>query len=787
MAKYPIIPSSEFFESQSTTLATPDRFNAIFRNINSNGVSVKGFIRPVQIMSDYIGVGVDETGTPAVDTITFEEVGSALAPLDDGGTGLYDISYSWSSVGSVGSATGATTDSGFSVYLGGGTVDPKIDDIKVSLDITYTDSETNAVYSHTAESGIPLIAQGVQGDPAIESPIPLLYAAFNHQPIDLSTNTAHFVVENVSMIPTDWGSAYTYEWLLKDKNGALFNQYITSSSISSAVLDIEDTNKEFILELSIDKGSTVYSTSVNIFTYKNGVLFLNWDTDRVPSNPDFVTVKGRNTVYADNKFPVSFGSMEVKWGIDSSDFGTIGFESFGSNSEAIQAALVEAFGSSFTGASEDSRIYGVLCLNNTSSILNQHLFIPNLTNPVTVIEDVSGILSNLETLSTNLNGFSKAYLVQGLPITQQLSGLFSSNVSIGPGAERYYIHLKHFEETENGTYAYTGLHDQFLTQIPNQEEHNVSAVFNNVATGSFFKATVVSAIGSVYASGLTSTDVNKVPAGTPKEITSIEAEGTQFGVIANLLLDDSVTENPVGYLICYKEYDISTIIPPNSYNFKSDGSNEFNVIYSISPHIQVPATLGKKVVIWAQTVMSDGTRSTPVSSDDITISFPASVDQSLLTKHLGRFNGTLAGATTNWETTWENDVPEAYMYSTHFSSFAKDTLLMGVTVWIHNMDSISDDYSIYINTGGDEHELITTIGATGGVSPDPVRSYYIDLGKVQSAGEPISINVRNGSGAETLGTLANANVDITAEIVYAYSYEAANVSFSSSGNQGAAN
>ena len=782
MAVYPIIPNSEFFEAQSTNLATPDRFNALFNAINTRGVSEQGFIRPVQIAADYTGVAVDASGNPTVDTVTFYEVGSGLSPLDESGaTTLYDITYAWSSVGSAGSATGATTSSSFSIELNS-PVDPGTDNVQVSLTITYTDDTSATIYEETVNAGIPLIEQGIQGEPAISTAVPLLYAAFNHQPIDLVTGYAEITVQNVSMVPTAWGSGYNVAWSLTDSLGSVSDNYISSSDNSSATLQIPNYNKEYVLEMSIDNGSTVYTTNISLFTYKNGVLFLNWETDRVPNDPSFVTLSGESSPHPNTNFPVPSGSIKVKWGWDSGDFNTVGFESYDSSNSTVSRALIEAYGGVPVG---DLREYGVLSIDLTNvplEIVGQYLFIPNMTTPVLIDTDISSISSTIHSLSPNMQE-SGIFLIKGLPITGQLSGRFSENVSVGPGTERYYVHLQHYEQTPSSAYAYTGLYDQFLTYVPDRAQHSTSVTFNNVPSSTVFHASVVTSIGSVYSVGKLSADSRTVTLSTARTISGVEIEGQQFGVILNVSLGQNTATNPTGYLIAYKEYNITASVDVNSYSFASNNTSGFNVVYSNSSHIHLPATLGKKVVAWVKTVMADGSMSAAVNSAAQVVEFPASIDQSSLTKHLGRFNSTLPGATASWESSWESDSPDALMYTTHYTSFAKTTLLQGVTLWIHNMDtSASDGYDIVINLGGDENTVIATLDAADYNYVDPIPIKEVDLGKIVTAGSPISINIRNSTTDSAIGDLSGAAVDFTAELTYAYNYDTDNGSFASTGN-----
>jgi len=782
MATYPIIPSSEFFQPESTSLATPDRFNAIFNAINTRGVSEQGFIRPVQIAADYTGIAVDSNGDCTIDLITFYEVGGALAPLDaSGATSLYDITYAWSSVGSHGGASGASDASSFSLDLTG-TSDPDTDDVQVSLTITYTDTSANIIYEQTIEAGVPLVEQGIQGDPAISTAIPLMYAAFNHVPVDLVTGYAEVIVQNVSMVPTAWGGGYNISWTLKDENGSIFSNYITSSSIDEATLQIPVYNKRYILEMQIDNGGGLFATTVDIFTYKNGVLFLHWDTGRVPSNPSYVALLGQPSLHPNTSFPVPNGSIKVTWGWDTSNFGTVGFESYDSNTSVVSAALVEAYGAIPAGELKE---YGVLSIDPTNislSIVGQYLFIPNMTTPVLIDRDVSSISDSLISLSSNISE-SGTYLVKGLPITGQLSGRFNNKVSIGPGAERYYIHLAHYSESivNNTPDTYMGLYDQYSTIVPEQLDHPVSAVFNNVPSSAKFHATVVTAIGSVYSPGAVSTDLGSVSLSTATTVTGVEIEGQQFGVIIDITLGaNEGSEDPIGFLIAYKEYNITATVDVNSYSFASKNSSGFNVIYSNSSHVHLPATLGKKVVAWVKAVMADGSTSVAMNSNEQVVEFPASLDQTSLTKHLGRFNDDL-GVTGEWEQTWESDNPNGLMYTTHYTSFAKTTLIQGITVWIHNLaTSATDDYDLVINLGGDEHTLIATLDSADFNYVDPIPFKYKDLGKIVQAGSPISINIRNSNDDNSLGNLSGAAVDITSEITYAYNYDEDNAAFASS-------
>lgn len=786
MAKYPIIPDSNYFDTTSTNLATPERFNAIFNTINDRAVSELGFIRPVNIASDYIGVSVDSTGDPSIDTITFYELGSAISPLNSGGTSLYDISYAWTKTGSAGTISGSSTGDSVIIDLSGGTVDPTSDNLQVSLTITYEDASSSTIYTDTVSYGVPFIRQGTEGQAAITTPVPLIYAPFNHQPIDLTKGYAEIDVLNVSMVPPDWGS-YNVNWSLTDSNGSNVLNFIHTSSNTGATLRITDDNKKYILTMTIDDGGTEYNTQVELFTYKNGVLFLNWEADRVPQDPEFVEVTGKTAVHPATNFPIPNGSIEVKWGRDSSDFGVCYFAGHGSawdpNGTAVSAALTEVYGSVPV---EDLNTYGLLNIFagvqpvGSWNYEGQYLFIENMTTPVEIVAKVTNIdFNNMIPMFTNS---IPTYLVKGLPLQGGFHGSYSDNVSIGPGAERNYIQLKYYEpSTDTGQYVYTGIHDQYMTVVPSLQTHPVSAIFKDVPIGGKFHAKVITSIGSVYSSGKESETIGSASTSTARAISNIAVEGQQFGIIATINLDSNITDNPVGYLLSVREYNTGALVDEDSNASFSPDSVEFDVFYSNSAKVNIPGTLGKKMKVWAKAVMADGSMSEPVSAASTVVEFPAALDQSLLTKHLGRFTSALPGATAEWESTWESDTPSEYMFTTHYSSFSKNIFLQGVKVWVHDLGDGNDTVDIVINLGGDEHtDIAVALGPNDYDHEEPIPLLEKDLGKIVSAGDPISINIRNNNGI-SLGDLGGEGIDLSAELVFAYNYDTSSNSSTSSG------
>jgi len=807
---YFIIPPEQYFDDTAANLATPERFNAIFNIINQEAVSRHGFIYPIMLNVSHPTISLDSEGVPSPLVISFQEVGSALAPVDGEGATLYNITYEWSlATDSVGGFTGATGDSSVSIDLQGSTYDSATDTVGVDLTLTYLNINQSEYKVFSTSYSVPFVEKGLDGEAAITTPMPLIYAPFNHQPLSwLEPNSdqnamAKILAFNQSFVPPGWG-AYNVTWSLVDSGGNDYSNYISSFDNTKVELQIPDADKHFILTLTITNngGINEYSTTVDIFTYGPGVFFLQWgSSDDIPQNPHFVSLEGITIPHSDSLFPIESGSMKVKWGYDNTDFGEVGIANYSGYLGGPNSPNSEALSTAFTAAgltpptSEDEwNSYALINIeqaanNIVDNLATWFIFIggQGMVQQAKIEADVS---SSNAYFSAIIPEFVKShtYLISGLAVGQAPNGFFDQNVSIGSKFERSIIHLKHYEVGNAGNLTYVGNHDQTRIVTPSKSIFPISTIFKGVPNNIYFHASVASAIGSSY-SGLMTSYGGLVPSTansgiisltSARTISGVVVAGEQFGVDVDITLN-SGSENPIGYLVSYREFGAADIIDESLVPSFSANSADYSVLFIKSRHFSLPAKLGRKVKVWVKSVMGDGSMSVYVASSEVVVQFPSSFEQSLLRVHLGRSNGTTPASSGDWENTWEDEgaTYDFSQHTTHFATFAKKTELQGVNVWVQGLESSSSQWDIIISIGGsgasEHYDVATNIDSSspGFFSNTTPTLYYLDdLSVTKEAGTPIGINLRfNGATGTEIGDLGDKDYDITVELTYSYPFE----------------
>lgn len=762
---YPIIPSTSYFSTTTDNIATPEWFNTVFTNINTKAQSNNKFTRPVQIATSTPSVGWKGNSTTEVTeitpgTITLKELGHEFLPSSN-----YTVSHQWI----------IQTGTGFSfVDLDAdGLPDSNVAEVQIThtgtsistaleviCEVTYTfDDGTNPVETTvtSATFGLPCV-HIVDGQPAVASTVPLIHMPVTHQPLLTPGGYAEFYPENISLIAPG-ASVAVSSWTLTHA-GVNKSQYIENANTSTPTVKIPEVGKEFILTLNLDDGT---STSTKLYTYDYGSFFFSsWGETTPVDAPRKVNVT--STPITDSSlgkiFPDSNSKIAVKWGRDieevqlqnaGSGMGYVycvpGFSNTSAHTMDVQTAMQE-----FGINDENVENYSLVNMNsNDENLIGLKFWTTNMSSSAKIVYKVQSPDSSLDPgqiLDYQLSGNS-VYLVKGVcPQGQQ------SNVSIGPGAERYYIWLKHFKSGN-----YSGAYDRYAVLTQSGTSAPVKAVFNSLPLGSDFRAEVVSATGSSYAVSKQSEDMVTTSSIAAASILSVEASTTQYGLKLDVEHDSS-GENPVGYLATYKEYDLSKSIPTAVILPSSPGYSELSTVYSTSSSIKIPATVNKKVIASIRSVMADGSMSDPVISGPTSITMPSEVALSGFSIGLGRHSSS--GTWTLEDTSFLDDSTPQERLACH--SFARDAFIESFVIYVHSHPATTAVNLVLEYDGITDANDQKIIEIPAGGSNNEVYS-ITDLSIPISAGTFVSIGIQNTDGSSTdISEL----IDLTVNLHYSY-------------------
>ncbi len=767
---YPIIPSTSYFSTTADNLVTPAWFNAVFANINSKAQSNGRYIRPVQIAASTTYIGWKGDGLTSITeavpgTIIFKELGHEFLPNDN-----YTVSHQWS----IQTGTGFSFDD----MDGDGIPDSNISEVHIShsgtsisdtlqvlCEVTYTfDDGVNPAETiiTSATFGLPCL-HIVDGQPAISAPTPLIHIPVTHQPLLNPGESAHFYPENISLLPPD-SSSVSIVWTLTH-GGIDKSHYITNATSDRPIIKIPEVGKEFILTLTLIDGSANGSvTTSKLYTYDYGSFFFSsWGSETPVDAPRKVFLASSSVAdTASGKlFPDSNSKVTVKWGRDIEQLqiqnGGVGTGYIycvpGFSTGIVNAADVLSAMQEYGVGDENVENYSLVNMNsNDENLIGLKFWAPNMNSSAKIIYKLEnpGSSLNTTTLDYQLEGNS-VYLVKGVcPQGQQ------TNITVGPGAERYYIWLKHFE---NGTYA--GAYDRYAVLTQSGSSSPIEAVFNKLPLGTTYKAEVVSANGSSYSIARASEDIITTLGVTPASIITVESAPTQYGL--NLEIEhDTSAEAPVGYLVTYKEYGLTSSVPAKTSLTlpHTPGYSRLSSIYSTSSSVKIPATLNTKVMTSVRAVMSDGSLSDPVVSDPVTVTAPSDISLSGFSLGLGRHSSE--NTWTLGDTSLLDDVTAQKTLSYH--SFGRDTFIETFVVNVHTHPTSAALTIVLEYDGITDANDQKVINIPAGETTSKLYS-IADLSIPINAGTFISLAVQNTDGGQSD---VIQTIDFTANIYYSH-------------------
>ncbi len=767
---YEIIPENQYLQPGQTQHLTPTFFNQIFANINAHSMSNSNFLRPVQVVStiDTILWRVDSGGTydstTIPQTITLTEVGSnfmpegwtvssfTFTPDASASDWLYDVSST------AGNTATLSIDSSY---------DPTSDtEYKFNVAVVYTDP--NGVNITTsADYSLP-IQKVVDGADAINTPVPIISIPTAHEPLSAPGGSAIFKAHDVSWLPV--GVTPTRTWTLTDSNGVDKSSFINDPTAASIVITIPDIAKNYVLKLNLNASSTDYFTDSRISTYDYGsFLFSSWGDETPVDNSKEVTLIPSNllTPSTDQVFPGAGGKMEVKWGKDMDELSRLNASSPtsdiltipGFSTDSTHTSIVQSLMNEYNlPSSENVQNYSLVELNDaTVNLVGEFFWTTNMSEYAEIIYKASSAFTITAGLGSIAN--NSIYLVKGvLPFGVQ------TELTVGPGSERYYVHLKHYDLGPDQTYTYVGDYDQYSTITQSQAGAPIKTVFNGVPLGKKFRASVVGANGSSYSAEKLSEQLATMSSAVATPISAVTTASQQYGLELSITLDSSAA-TPIGFIASHSEMDPNVEFPAGVSIPRGATSMSQNVssIYSSSPVIKIPAGIGNKVAASVYAVMADGSVTNPVDVQPTTVSIPWSYLETGLSKHLGRFDFTESNGTLHANDTSiiDNATPQ---HNLTYTSFGRDIFLETVIAWVHDFDHSGGTAStakIKLQADGftdanDEKEMTigTTVG-TGSVSRN--TKYTIsDLSVPIPAGSDVVLAVQQHT--------AGWELDVTLEL-----------------------
>ena len=762
---YEIIPQSLYFTPGVDNFLTPSGLNQIFNSINNSAMASDRYIRPLQ----FVATANTATYTSAVDSsnapifgkfgpedLTITEVGSDSDLLPGGwsATYLWDFDPDDDLTGQGFSAAGTATSS--LVITKNSTNIPTATYIKASLTVTYSASGENDIVL-TAVIGIP-ISYVSDGEAAIAVPVPLINATSTHQPLTAPGGSAVFTAEDISFLPpnVEVGSGGTTRAWSLAHNAVNKTSYINGTTAAKPTITIPEVGKTFTLTLTLTVDSTDYTNTIDLNTYDYGSFFFSsWSAETPVDAARSVQLTADNsTKQGSPLFPTSTGSMVAKWGKDIEElqlqdgndngFGLVLCVPYQNNTAARKAdvsAIMTVYGLDSTANSEEYSLISVY--DNSEDLTGLFFWTQNMAMGAELLYKVQDT-SNLTAASTYVVlATNSVYLVKGITPTGS-----HSVATIGPGAERYYVSLKHYSlSTETGTYVYNGNEDKFQTISQSGTAAPITTTFSDIPKSTYFKAEVVAANGSAYSSGVISNiaSIGDIAAAT---IDNIITTSNQYG--AKLDISWNGTE-PIGFLATYLELDITATWPADAHLYHTQTSNTgYTTIYSSTPTLRLPAKLGKKVVASARAVMHDGSLSDPVTISPVTVEIPTSLELRDFSKSLGRL-----GVTVSLDDASIVSGSSTSQHNLHYTTFARDTYLEAVHIWVHKC-TIQTDLKIQTNdiASADEKTKTLIVNDTGGD-----HDFYAisDLSLPVSAGEVLLIAVQGG---------ADSVLDLTVELHY---------------------
>jgi hypothetical protein len=762
---YPIIPSTSYFSTTADNLATPEWFNTVFTNINSKSQANNKYTRPVQIATSSPSIGWKGSSLTSVTevmpgTIKLKELGHEFLPNSN-----YTVSHQWTIQNSTGFS--------FVDLDQDGIADSNVAEVQIShsgalisssleviCEVTYIFNDGTNPAETTVTSaifGLPCI-HIVDGQAAIATTVPLIHIPVTHQPLLTPGGFAEFSPENISLIPP--GQAVTVTaWSLTHGNTDK-SQYIENASTNTPTVKIPEVGKEYTLTLMLSDSST---TSTKLHTYDYGSFFFSsWDSTTPVDSPRkvFVSSAPVSDSAIGQIFPNNNSKVSVKWGRDIEEVqlqnGSVGtgyvycvpgFSQVAANSLDVQTIMQE-----YGVGDENIENYSLVNMNsNNENLIGLKFWTSNMSSSAKIVHKVESPNTSLnvaQVLDYQLSGNS-VYLVKGVcPQGQQ------STVSVGPGAERYYVWLKHFK---NGTYL--GAYDRYAVLTQSGSASPVMAVFNMLPLGADFRAEVVSANGSSYSISKTSEDMITTASKTAAEIISVESSSSQYGVTLDIEHDSS-GEAPVGYLVTYKEYDLTTSIPSSISLPFSPGYSNHSTIYSTSSSVKIPATVNKKVMASVRSVMSDGVISDSVIAGPTTVTMPSDVSLTGFSMGMGRHNSKLVWKLSDFSLLDDTTPQETLAYY----SFGRDTFIESFIINVHRHPAATA-INVVLEYDGitDANDQKVIEIPTGG---NTNQTYSItDLSIPITAGTFISVGVQHLDGS---GTEITDGVDFTANVYYSH-------------------
>jgi len=774
-----IIENNHYFSTTSTTLATPQKFNAVYDAINTYALGKHNYIPPISISqpSPYIYVNQNNLAEASPGILVFQD--TTVYPTD------YTVSRAWTvEVGGAASGTqpftgvSSGTDNVTFTVTADGSISLEMDSsLQVKLVATYTNSTTGDTGTLTGYSGIGFTDRGQAGADAISGVEAIISIPSQHQPLSTPGGSAEFKAMSKSLAAPNITLAYT--WSLADENSndlsssSIYSDaaYSTASTISSnAYIKIDNAaNKKYTLTLTVEdssNSSTISTTTVELWGYNYGTYFYSYNEDELVVAPDSVTLTGAASTTADFFIPQPFGDMTVKWGLDLSDMGSsiacaVGADNAGGGNAVISAVLSDM--SITAAASEYSIVRMSADIGDGSDVINKYLWTSNMNTGAKIISKLSS--ANINAM-LNVSGYAAAfgavnsvstdhlYLVQGV-----VAPWSPADATIGPNAERYYIALKHTDGSGN----YLGKHDKHITLTQSGNAAPISTTFSNVPLDTHFKAEVISSNGGAYSNTIESAEV-EVTGSAPHTINSVTTDGGSSGATLTINLNSDGTD-PVGYLVSYKEVALTSNTAEVSPSFNAS-STEWTVFYTNTQKPKLVGSIGRKIVGGVQAVGADGSKSATVTFEPISIQVETSLDMSGLSKHLGRSSLTVPSL-ADLDDSYPSDLSSQKQFNIFSTVFGRDVFIEQLNSWVHSsFNNTSDVNAITIQIqieDQDDHKEVAYTSSERGFKSDTDLSIPVPAGKTV-----VVCLVDTEAPTSGSGNIVGGTVDITCELFYAH-------------------
>ena len=776
---YEIIPENQYLNPGQTYHLTPTFFNQIFANINAHSMSNALFLRPVQVVAEFPTIFWKPDATGAYDaasapqTIELTEVGSDFMP-----EGWTVSSYTWTPDPTIADwlyDVGSTSGNRATLALDTNFDASTILEFKFFVAVVYTDP--NGVDITTSAHFALPVQQIKDGVNAIDRPVPIINIPTAHEPLSAPGGRAIFTASDVSWLPAT--GTVSRAWSLADHNGVNYSSYITDTTAATPTISIPTIGKNWALTLTLTESAVDYSTTSYLSTYDYGsFLFSSWGSETPVDAATAVKLTPSNITVASPEqiLPLGGGHMEVKWGKDmdeisrlngansTNDILTIpGFSTDADNSAAVQS-LMNTFN---LPQSEDVQNYSIVELNystfdgeteeSESDLIGQFFWTTNMNEYAEILYKApnSFVLNNIAESIANNN----IYLVKGIvPYGIQ------TKATIGPGSERYYIHLKHYDIGPDDVYVHVGKYDQYATVVQSTAAAPVEVSFKDVPIGSKFKASVTGANGSAYSGAKESEAITEMSSANIVPIASLTTLSQQYGLEVHVNLDPNI-DNPIGYLVSYVEMDpnvewpADSPIPIGALAMSQNAS----AMYFAGPTLKIPAGIGNKVGASVYAVMADGSVTSPINLSPITVSVPWSYLETGLSKHLGRLNlqGDDAAEQLHLDDVSIIDDTTA-QHNLTYTSFGRDVFIETVIAWVHMADLTGNAAKLKLQSDGftdanDEKEMTIGDTITGGV-PENTKYLISNLSIPIPAGSDVILALQNHTAAD--------KIDLTLELHY---------------------